>query len=522
MQLRIALLIVVASLAAACGRPPQPVTDVRPVVGAPRVAMDPVVAPPAAGEVDSLAIPAAALDSIRTGLESVVEQVFAVFADSTVIEAVTAEPPSADSVAGPVTWDIDVRSYVTHDRVEFYVSRFTGSARDRIRSWMQRGRRFEPMIRQTFRDAGIPEDMYYLGLVESGYDPHAYSRAAAVGIWQFMTATARGMGLRVDWWVDERRDPIRSTWAAARFLGALRDQFGSLYLAAAAYNGGPGRVARGLNRHATALEDTEGDDRFFALVDRRVFRTETSNYVPQLIAAALIGKDPQKYGIKLEPAEPFAYDSVRVAEATPVVAVARAAGVGIEAVRDLNPHLLRGITPPGDSAWIRIPTGTVTAFAEGFVAMDDSVRRAFDRVKAKKGATVAGMAKGAGLTVSQLRWFNPKLKGAKIATGTVVLVPTRTAVRGAFDVPDPAVERYGTSANGVHVVRRGETLSHFARRYGTSVQTLVRLNHLKKNVIYAGQSIIVRASATRSRPAATRPSTASRSQTPQVPPKPNH
>jgi membrane-bound lytic murein transglycosylase D len=362
--------------------------------------------------------------------------------------------------------------------------------------------------------------MYYLGLVESGYDAHAYSRAAAVGIWQFMTATARGMGLRVDWWVDERRDPIRSTWAAARFLSALRDQFGSLYLAAAAYNGGPGRVARGLNRHASSLEDTEGDDRFFALVDRRVFRTETSNYVPQLIAAALIGKDPEKYGIRLEPADPFTYDSVRVAEATPVVAVARAAGVGIEAVRDLNPHLLRGIRPPSDSAWVRIPTGTVAAFHAGFPALDDSVRRAFDRVKAKKGATVAGMAKSSGLTVAQLRWFNPKLKGTKIATGTVVLVPTRTAVRGAFDVPDPAVERYGTSANGVHVVRRGETLSHIARRYGTSVTALIRLNHLRKNVIYAGQSIIVRGTA-RPRPAAARPASASRSQAPTSPPKPN-
>ena len=131
---------------------------------------------------------------------------------------------------------------------------------------MQRGLRYEPMIRKTFRKAGIPEDMYYLGLVESGYDQHAYSRAAAVGMWQFMTATARGVGLRVDWWVDERRDPMRSTKAAARFLSSLRDQFGSMYLAAAAYNGGPARVSRGLTRYADNVGDSDGDDQFFALV----------------------------------------------------------------------------------------------------------------------------------------------------------------------------------------------------------------------------------------------------------------
>ena len=150
------------------------------------------------------------------------------------------EPVEPLKPAAPVaaSWDIEVKDYLAHDRVDFYVRRFTGSARPTIVSWMQRGMRYEPMIRKTFREAGIPEDMYYLGLVESGYDPHAYSRAAAVGMWQFMTATARGVGLRVDWWVDERRDPMKSTKAAARFLSSLHDQFGSYYLAAAAMSCG--------------------------------------------------------------------------------------------------------------------------------------------------------------------------------------------------------------------------------------------------------------------------------------------
>src|SRR5258705_10450953 len=125
------------------------------------------------------------------------------------------------------------------------------------------------MIRAKMRAGGLPEDMYYLALIESGFDNNAYSRAAAVGMWQFMTSTARGMGLRVDWWVDERRDPVRSTEGAVRLIKSLRDQFGSLFLAAAAYNGGDGRVARGLVRYAGSLDGVEGDDRFFTLADTR-------------------------------------------------------------------------------------------------------------------------------------------------------------------------------------------------------------------------------------------------------------
>ena len=129
-----------------------------------------------------------------------------------------------------------------------YVSVFSGPSRERVSERLSAGTRYEAMIRAKLRAGGLPEDMYYLALVESGFNPHAYSRAAAVGMWQFMTTTARGMGLKVDWWVDERRDPVRSTDAAVRFLRGLNEQFGSMYLAAAAYNGGPGRIQRGLAR----------------------------------------------------------------------------------------------------------------------------------------------------------------------------------------------------------------------------------------------------------------------------------
>lgn len=410
----------------------------------------------------------------------------------------TAVPEASPVAATPpeATWDIDVRSYLTHDRVEYYIDRYTGAARDRVVSWMQRGRRYEPMIRRVFREEGIAEDMYYLGLVESGYDPHAYSRAAAVGMWQFMTATARGFGLRVDWWVDERRDPIRSTRAAARFLSTLRDQFGSLYLAAAAYNGGPGRVSRGLTRYAEDVGDSEGDDQFFALADTRALRAETSNYVPQLIAAAAIGKEPWKYGITFDTVVPYAHDSVLVPAATAVAAVGLATGAPLDSLKAHNPHLLRGATPPEGDTWVRVPVGYAPAtFGTDFLSIPDSVREAWSTLKVRKATTLAAFAKGHGLTSTQVRWYNPRLRGTRIAAGTEMNVPTRLAISGAFTVADPALERYGPAVNGVHTVRKGETLSHIAARNGTTVARLMAINGLKKNVIYPGQRIRVRAAA---------------------------
>ena len=393
------------------------------------------------------------------------------------------------------TWDIEVKEYLSHDRVDFYVRRFTGTSRNTIVSWMQRGLRYEPMIRKTFREYGIPEDMYYLGLVESGYDPHAYSRAAAVGMWQFMTATARGVGLRVDWWVDERRDPMKSTRAAARFLSSLNDQFGSYYLAAAAYNGGPARISRGLTRYADDVGDSAGDDQFFALAETRALRRETSNYVPQLIAAAAIGKEPWKYGIRLDPVPPYTYDSVLVPPRTAVAALTLVTGANLDSLRYHNPHLLRGATPPDAETWVRVPVGYASeTFATDLMAIPDSVRTAWTPVKVKKATTLAGMAKAHGMTSTQLRWYNPRLKGTRIAVGTTINVPTKLAISGAFAVADPSVERYGAAVNGVHVVRRGETLSHIAARNGTTVSRLMAINGLRKNVIYPGQAIRVRAS----------------------------
>jgi len=422
--------------------------------------------------------------------------------------------------SGP-SWDIDVESYASSARVERYVRLFSGAAKERIESRLSRGTQYETMIRAKMREGGLPEDMYYLALVESGFDPNAYSRAAAVGMWQFMTSTGRDMGLRIDWWVDERRDPFKSTKAAVRFIKGLNDQFGSLYLAAAAYNGGPGRVARGLTQYADDLEGTSGDDLFFALADKDYFRDETREYVPQLIAAALIAKEPERYGMSIDKRPAIIYDSVRVGPATPLAAIAHAVATDLAVVLDLNSHVLRGMTPPKDSFFVRVPPGKADSFAVRFESVPKSEKLALWTVVSKKGERLTTIAAREGLNARQLTQYNPSLKtlrSGKLVPGQTVLVPSAIVVRAAANVPDPSIERYSSSrATSTHVVKSGETLSRIAQRYNTTPAALMKTNRLKRPLIFAGQSLIVPAKKSK---ASTR-STATKTKAPASRPAPN-
>jgi membrane-bound lytic murein transglycosylase D len=418
--------------------------------------------------------------------------VTSVFGDSAMLVADSTEPE----------FDIDVRSYEAHSRVMHYVQQFSGTARERMEQRLSRGTRYEPMIRAKLSAAGLPEDLTYLALIESGYDPHAYSRAAAVGMWQFMTATAKDVGMRVDWWMDERRDPARATDGAIRFLGYLQRQFGSLYLAAAAYNGGPGRVARGLTRFAEEMEGAEGEDRFFALADQDYLHSETKNYVPQLIAAAIVGKSPARYGMSIDTLAPYAYDSLRAPPGTSLAAVSAASGATVAELRSLNPAILRGVTPPDAAVYVRIPVGSAERASSELEAMSSSLRMGYTSLKTNGKQSLATIAKDAGISTTQLRWFNPSLKTSKKTgrplSGQTMRIPKADALTFAMDVPDPKIEKYATTtaasskASSIHVVRSGESLSTIGRRYGISVARLKSINRMKGDRIVAGQTIRVR------------------------------
>jgi membrane-bound lytic murein transglycosylase D len=356
---------------------------------------------------------------------------------------------SADTSAAipppPIAWDLDVESNSTRTRVTYFADVFSGRVRDAFQLALSRQTRFAPVIGERLRAGGLPQDLTYLALVESWYNPHAYSKAAAVGMWQFMAGTARGVGLRVDWWIDERRDPVRSTEGAVKLLTSLHEDFGSFFLAAAAYNGGSGRVSRGLTQFATRIEPFEGEDKFFALSDTRYLRPETRDYVPKMIAAALVAKQPDRYGLHVDSLPPFVYDSVSSPPGASLAAIAAAAPTDIATVLDLNPHILRGMVPPGESKWVRVPPGTAEGFEARYAALDSADRVAYRTVVAKKGDSMTSIARKHRLTAKQLNWYNPKamrLKSGNLVPGQSIMVPTIAVAAAARDVPNPSIERY--------------------------------------------------------------------------------
>ena len=241
-----------------------------------------------------------------------------------------------------------------NDRVEAWIGFLQGRNRSKTGLWLERSGRYAPMIRQALNERGMPEDLVYLAFIESGFSPHAYSRAKAAGIWQFIAETGRRYGLEVSSYVDERRDPLKATTAALDYLEKLHHQFGNWYLAAAAYNSGENRVARILRERR---ENERGNEDLFWRI-APYLPQETRDYIPLMLAAGRIGKEPEKYGfVDLEYHPPLMFETVEVPGGTRLAAVARAIRVDIGDVEELNPHLVQKMTPPGRVTTVRIPLG---------------------------------------------------------------------------------------------------------------------------------------------------------------------
>lgn len=227
-------------------------------------------------------------------------------------------------------------------------------------------------------------------------------------------------------------------------------------------------------------------------------RAETRDYVPKLIAAALVAKEPEKYGLKVEYLPEFEYDTVIVGPATPLAAVAKAASASLADIQDLNPEILRGITPPDQRFVMRVPKGHADGFDSAYAQLAQSDRSAFTKSSVKKGETISSIARRAGVSVRTLTWYNRALKPSKrgkLPQGQTVQLPTSAVVAGALDIPDPSVEKWGSSKRGsttTHVVVKGETLGRIALRYGTTVTGLMRLNGMSGSRLIPGQVLIVK------------------------------
>ena len=473
------------------------------------------VEPPLVATLQLDSLDAEITDELRLAEDSAADAEILAQLDSTATpdsESDGGYPGGANDIgASAVTWDIDVQTFTNHDRVQYYLSFFQGPARERFGIWLTRMPRYEAMVRQRLSEQGLPGDLVYLALIESGFSNTAVSRARAAGMWQFMKGTARLYGLRVDAWVDERRDPYRATEAAARHLRDLRNRFGSLYLAAAAYNAGAGKVSRGIARMD---EDSLTDSTFFRLYDTRLLRLETKDYVPKLIAAALIAKEPERYGFPpmADSTPQVGWDSIIVHDATGLDVIARLADTTVAAVRELNPMYLRMATPPRSRSVIRVPRGTGPQVAASYAALPPRARVTFQEHFVTKGQTLGEIARRYGVSVSDIADANPGLKPTRLRIGQRIVIPTGgvSAARAAVAAADERRETVRRTVASGHTVRRGETLSGIADRYAVTVAQLRAWNGLGgSSAIRAGQRLRVRAATTSaSSSAARRPSTA--------------
>lgn len=422
--------------------------------------------------------------------------------DAAALDSLSRAQPSASLPEVPIeskaVWDLDVADFAGQPRVKYYLDYFVGRAHDRFQVWLHRMGRYESYARAQFVARKLPGDFVYLALIESGFSPDAVSRTHAVGIWQFMIGTGKLYGLRANSWLDERRDPIKATDAAARHLDNLTQRFGSHYLAAAAYNAGAGRVGRGLvrmNAQGSSDEDpvdVTSDEAFFSLADTRTIRDETKNYVPQLIAAAIIAKEPAKYGFAVSShVVPFSLDSVVVDGGTGLDLIARLADTTLDALHDLNPQLLRLVTPPDERYPVRVPTGTAERVASAYAAMPPDQRRAIATHQVKRGETVAALARRFGASASLIRDANRAARGKSLSPGTVLYIPVSTTIPASF-LREPDPPRTTRIVTRAYVVRARESITAVARRAGVSVSALRRENHLgPKTMLRAGQRLVV-------------------------------
>ncbi len=412
------------------------------------------------------------------------------------VEGELLEPDEADSDRG-LPYDVPI---VLNASVESHLDYFNTRGRERFELWLNRSGRYLPLMTQIFRDNGLPEDLVFVSLIESGFNPYAYSRSHAVGAWQFMKGTGRKYGLRIDSYIDERRDVVKSTHAAAAYLKDLYAMFDSWPLALASYNGGEGRVGRAMKR--TNAED------FWALRTTRHLHPETRNYVPKFMAATIIAKDPKKYGFDPQYEKPLVYDEVVITRPTDLRVIAKVASVTYSELKHLNPELRRSVTPLGYKAYrLKLPVGTKAVFEQNFSKLPEWSKTVWMRHTIRRGETLASIARRFGTSTDVLRDMN-QLSGHRIRAGATLLVPTGADSPGlaapARSVPRRAAPPVAAAGSATYRVKRGDTLWDISKEFDVTVSDLRAWNGLgRRGSIQAGQRLVLQPDA--DRPARVKP-----------------
>ena len=383
-----------------------------------------------------------------------------------------------EAVLGTEVIDLPIE---LNDQVLGAIGLYTGRFNKWFSAALSRGLPHLPRIREILAEAGIPQDLAYVPIVESAFNPTALSRAKARGLWQFIPSTGKQYGLKQDFFVDERSNMEKATLAAAQYLKNLYAMFGDWNLALAGYNAGEGNVQRAIRRAQT--------NDVWALAKTRSFRAETKNYVPLIHAAIVIAKSPESYGIDLTPEEPMAAETVRVTGSYPITTVARCASAEATDIRQLNPELRRGMTP--SSAFdLRVPHGSaeqVTACLATEKAMN------YTRHVVRKRDTFSLIAKMFGVSASEIARVNGMTLKSRLRPGTELAIPRPARTPPARAAA--AVAKGGREADDLYRIQKGDTLSAVAARHSTTVEAIKALNGLNSTRLAIGQVLRITASA---------------------------
>lgn len=392
---------------------------------------------------------------------------------------------------GPKVVDQELESIPTevNPLVEKWIAYFQGRGRPHMERYLARSTRYEKLMKKVLRDNGLPEDLFYIALIESGFSSKATSHAAAVGYWQFIRGTGKRYGLEINAFVDERRDPVFATQAAAEYFKGLYSVFGSWYLAMASYNVGENRVKREVMNHYTRD--------FWELARKKRLPKETINYVPKFIAAKMIGKDPAKYGFDdIDYLPPIEFDHITVNKHVNLRQMADKLNLNYEDFKALNPKFKGEVaTMKGSELVLRIPPGTTEqAMLAANESAVENVRFIADSgdnqvYRIRRGDTLSTVARRYRTTVAYLRDLNDLPRRKPLRVGMKIYVPDRTPLRErnnsmvAKKSAAPAVEKADLSVSSdgrYYIVQSGDSLFTIARKYSTSVAELQRLNSIKR------------------------------------------
>jgi len=401
-------------------------------------------------------------------------------------EDLTPEEEMVLQSSNGILFDLD-----EHDskEVQQYFGFFTHKARKTFDRWLKRSEPFLPYVRKVLCENNMPQDLAMLPFAESGYNAWAYSRVGAAGMWQFMPYTGRKFGLRVDWWVDERRDPYKSTKAAVKYLNVLHDMFGDWYLALAAYNAGEGKIGRALRK--------TGSKDFFDLtknnhkLSRRArLRSETKNYVPKFIAISKIFKNlPELNFTNINWDNGIQVDTVKVPGGTDLLALAKACGMKWSAFHKLNPHFRRQVSPPNAVINAYLPERVMADAADYLESPNSRPFAGYKRYRIRRGDSWYRIARRYGVPVAVLKSVNNH-RSNLIKPGQHIMIPGKGSSKSIYTAKNSKTRRNARSRANYRV-RRGDTLWDIASRYRISVRTIKRANGLYSSRLKVGQKLYI-------------------------------